>query len=115
MTTILLDSLPPSVNSLFTNVTGKGRVRTDRYRVWANAMGWQLKAQRPEPVKGHIALEIVCVRKDNRKRDLSNFIKALEDLLVTHGVIEDDAKVDDLRIRYGAVIGCVVTITGIAS
>lgn len=115
MTTILLDSLPPSTNSLFTNVTGKGRVRTERYRIWANAAGWQVKAQRPEPVNGSVALDIICKRKDNRRRDLSNFIKALEDLLVTHGVIEDDSRVCDLRIRYGEVSGCIVTITGVAA
>lgn len=111
MTTILLDSLPPSVNSLFTNVTGKGRVRTDRYRVWANAAGWQVKAQRPDPVAGNVSLDIICKRKDNRRRDLSNFVKALEDLLVTHGVIEDDSLVSDLRIRYGEVPGVVLTVT----
>ena len=40
-------ALPPSVNQLFANVAGKGRVRTGRYRAWAQVAGWQIKTQRP--------------------------------------------------------------------
>lgn len=107
--------LPPSVNNLFFNVAGRGRVKTDAYKVWQEVAGWTLMASRPGPgIRGPVSLDIICQRKDKRRRDLSNLIKATEDLLVLHGMIEDDSKVCDLRIRWGQVEGCVVTIEAAA-
>ena len=40
-------ALPPSANQLFANVASKGRVRSERYRAWAQVAGWQIKTQRP--------------------------------------------------------------------
>ena len=46
-----------------------------------------------------------------RKRDLSNLIKCSEDLLVDHGVIDDDSLVQDLRVYWAdGVAGARVTI-----
>ena len=37
---------PPSVNALFANVAGEGRVRSARYKQWATAAGWRLQSQK---------------------------------------------------------------------
>ena len=82
---------PPSANSLFLNVRGKGRVRTENYRKWATEAGWLLKSQHTrkfhEPVKVRVELN----PPNARAFDLDNRNKALLDLLVEHGVIIDDS------------------------
>lgn len=102
MATFFIVPVPPSVNSLYRNVTGKGRVKTERYRTWINAAGWDVRAQKPEPVAGQVRVAYrVPWPKDNRHRDLGNYEKALSDLLVLHGVIEDDSKIIELLLLYG--------------
>lgn len=102
MTTTLQIPLPPSVNALYANVAGRGRVKTARYRTWINAAGWDVSAQRPEPVPGHIAVTYrIPWPTDKRRRDIGNLEKAISDLLVKHQLIDDDSKIVDLRIAYG--------------
>ena len=81
---------PPSVNALYKNVPGKGRVKTKEYRQWIKEAGWILKAQGFTPMTGWVAMSVRVVKPDRRKRDLMNIEKALSDLLVSTGVIEDD-------------------------
>lgn len=99
---------PPSVNMLYRNVSGKGRCKTKRYMTWINAAGWMIKEQRPDSIKGWIVLDITVNRPDARKRDISNTIKAVEDLLVEHRIIEDDSLVLEVRARWGKCDGCEV-------
>ena len=57
----------------------------------AQAAGWELKLQHPRKIQGPVAISIAAGRPDQRKRDLDNIAtKAVLDLLVAHGVIEDD-------------------------
>jgi Holliday junction resolvase RusA-like endonuclease len=90
--TQLVVPAPPSVNAMFRNVPGKGRVRTKLYDDWRGHAGWRLKLQNPEPVRGDVVI-LVGVERANGAADVDNRIKALFDLLVEHGVIEDDSKV----------------------
>ena len=39
-------------------------------------------------------------RPDKRKRDLGNLEKALSDILVSTGIIEDDSNIEDLRLHW---------------
>lgn len=91
--TILLDGLPCSVNAMFRNARGVGRVRTQRYNTWRNAANWQVQEQRPDQVTGEVEVSVYCKKPDKRKRDIDNLIKACLDLLVTNELIEDDSKV----------------------
>lgn len=114
MATIHIRAFPPSVNSLYANVPGKGRVKTERYRTWAKAAGWDVKAQRPAKVTGRYAITLTVQRKDKRRRDLSNLIKAVSDLLVDQQVIEDDSLEEEVHMYWSrAVEGCVVEIVAI--
>ena len=104
--------VPPSTNALFVtfnNRHGIERAKTKEYKAWIEAAGWALNAQRPQPIKGRIYIKISVPR--NNRRDLDNHLKAILDLLVGHSLIEDDRKVDDLRICWhdtelDAVISC---------
>lgn len=82
---------PPSVNAMFANVPGKGRVKSKSYSAWKTEALWALKAQRPQSVEGEVSIWIGLVAPSKRAMDASNRIKSVEDLLVTGGVIPDDS------------------------
>ncbi|MCM8734606.1 RusA family crossover junction endodeoxyribonuclease [Azospirillum sp. A1-3] len=98
---------PPSVNNLFKNLGRRGRAPTPAYEDWKRVAGWQVKAQRPQPISGPIAVTIV---HGKRRADLDNLNKAPLDLLVSLGLIDDDAFVRELHCSFGEVDGCRVTI-----
>ena len=77
---------PPSVNNLFFNRL-KGRGITPEYRAWRVQAGWELKQQRPKPVKGQVCLSYTF---EPGRADLDNLAKPLNDLLVEHRLIEGD-------------------------
>jgi len=69
----------------------KGRFRSQKYDEWLQEAGWELQRQRPPKFVGPVELVFHFQDgRDNRKRDITNLIKAPEDLLVKHGVIEAD-------------------------
>ncbi len=81
---------PPSTNNLFIN-TSRGRIRSSKYDQWATEAGWELLRQRPAKAIGPVSLIFEFeAGKDKRKRDITNLLKAPEDLLVKHGIIEAD-------------------------
>lgn len=93
-------SMPPTANNLFLNVRGKGRVKTPEYRAWIETNGWVIKtAMVTGKIAGPYALRVQVGKPDNRRRDISNLIKALEDLLVSTGAVRDDS--DCQRIEIG--------------
>lgn len=81
-----------------------------RYRTWLNAAGWELQAAKPASFPGRIALNIALGKPDNRRRDLSNYVKAIEDLLVKHEVIKDDSFVVALHVSWADISGAIVEI-----
>lgn len=110
MTTVSLNlPFPPSTNALFFNRAGKGRVKSDRYRTWATAAGWDLKSQKPSKIAGPYELHLILERKSGR-RDLGNLEKAISDLLVEHQIIEDDSLAERIILEWGAVKGCRVIV-----
>lgn len=94
---------PPSVNRLWRSARGKV-FRSDRYRIWMQAAGNQLKAQRPGRIKGDFTIHIILGRPDRRLRDSDNYAKAILDLLQAHGVIENDHGQVDTRITWSDTI-----------
>lgn len=90
---------PPSVNALTFNAK-RGRAKTERYNKWLNAAGWELKRQKPGKVKGDYALWLYCERPDRRKRDIDNLVKPVSDLLVSHGVVEDDSNAAEVHLYW---------------
>jgi Holliday junction resolvase RusA-like endonuclease len=106
MTGIIIHTkhIAPSVNACYANVRGKGRVRTQRYKQWATAAGWDMN--------GHGSVDgpfTVTITVDRRKRhplaDCDNFIKPTVDLLQTHGVITNDRLCESVTCRWGDAEG----------
>lgn len=89
----------PPLNNLFFNVPGKrgGRARTQRYRAWAQAAGWDVAQAKAKPIVGPVKIEIAVPM--GMKGDLDGRAKAALDLLVEHQVIEDDGRVHELLMR----------------
>lgn len=94
---------PPSVNSLFKNLKGGGRGKTQGYVDWISQCGWRLKSQRPRCIAGRVLVLISCERFSERA-DVDNVIKPTLDLIVKHGVIEDDRFVDAVAASWTANI-----------
>lgn len=95
--------MPPSVNELFANVAGKGRIRSDRYRIWAQAAGWAVRAAaQGRRVGGPVRLTYVF-GEGGTKADLGNLEKALTDLMVDLCLIDGDGKkiVRGIALEWG--------------
>lgn len=100
---------PPSVNSLWTP-TGTGGVRrSSRYASWIRTAGTTLLIQRPGRIAGPYSLHVILSRR--RRVDMDNTVKALSDLLETHGVIENDRLCNRLTVEWAEDIDdCRVTV-----
>lgn len=85
-------SVPPSVNEMFANVPGKGRVKTKKYRTWRKIaldearLGMLGKGR----IKGYFTATIWVTL--NVGADLDNKCKAVLDLCKTVGAITDDKR-----------------------
>lgn len=108
-TVLYLTEPPPSVNKLFANVSGKGRVKTKDYAQWIRATGWEVKAQGKPPVLGKVIVDIT-IRRMSVRADIDNRIKAILDLLVSVHMIDDDQHVEEVRARWGGTVGCRIVI-----
>lgn len=104
--------MPPSVNALYRNITHRGRAKTTVYKTWLIEAGGSLNEQKIGPVKA-TPVEILIELDDRRRGDASNRIKAVEDLLVTQGILPDDSRdhVRKVTAEWVSVEGCRVTIT----
>ena len=108
---------PPSVNRLWR--AGKdGKVyRSPKYTAWRKEAMWELKAQaKSQKVCGSYKLTLLAVKPDKRKRDIGNLEKAVSDILVTMGIIEDDNLCEWLEARWvpeGAPFTVIIEAMGV--
>lgn len=82
---------PVPLSACFTNVKGRGRVPTVRYKAWTETSLWLIKSQRVKPVDGPVSVYVRLVAPDKRHRDADNTSKGLLDILKKAGVILDDS------------------------
>jgi Holliday junction resolvase RusA-like endonuclease len=105
-------SRPPSVNNLFFTAKGGKRHLSAPYRNWRAAAHRQIMLQRVgqhrPPFNGPYLISLTIERC---RLDLDNGFKAVSDALVHMGVIVDDSLAEEIRIRWGHVVGCEVTVT----
>jgi len=80
---------PPSTNALFRNVAGRGRVKTKLYKDFIAYGLSAIRQQRVEPVKGRVVM-VMGIERANMRADIDNHVKALLDVIVKAGVLEDD-------------------------
>lgn len=90
---------PPSVNEMFRNVRGKGRVKTKVYADWRGHADWYVRSQRPGRLRGHVVL-IISIERLSRNADVDNRVKAILDLLVACRVIDDDRYVVAFAVSW---------------
>ena len=97
--------IPPSVNSIWrSGRRANGRLvvyRSDKHRKWKTAAGWELKAQRPQPIAGWVKVAI-SLGRTKRRSDADNRVKLCLDLLVDHGLLEDDSKVASVTVAWAS-------------
>lgn len=91
---------PVPLHACFTNVRGKGRVPTSRYLAWQNEAMWAIKAQKPRKFTGQVSVYVRLVAPDKRHRDAGNTDKAIADILVKSGIIQDDSNRYLRRVTY---------------
>jgi crossover junction endodeoxyribonuclease RusA len=102
---------PPSANSLFFNVQGKGRVKTRRYDDWRKEAAWLISLAKKRRLEGPYGLTVLAGRPDKRRRDLGNLLKAIEDALVHGGAIEDDSECQCIEMSWHpGIVGVRVTV-----
>lgn len=91
---------PPPLSACFSNVPGKGRVPTSRYKKWTEEALWTIRAQKPRKHAGEVSVSVGLVAPDKRARDAGNLDKAICDVLVKAGVIKDDSNRYVRRLSY---------------
>lgn len=96
---------PPSTNHLFATVRRPDgapiRVKTKRYRNWAFANGWRVKALGQHTHAARWTLHIVVHHKP-ANRDVSNYIKPIEDLICAVCGLEDRNVIEVLALHDDA-------------
>ena len=97
-------SMPPSTNRLHRTVRGRP-IRSREHRAWLDAAAIMILAQARGvtlPAKTPFATDVFVDGLD-RRSDLTNRIKVLEDVLHRTGVTPDDRWCDDFRVRRGEI------------
>lgn len=91
--------LPTSANAIWAR-TRTGMRKSDSYKAWITEAGWEARRQRPGKIQGKYKISIHAVRPDNKRRDLSNLLKATEDLLQSLQIIENDCLAEMILMRW---------------
>lgn len=97
---ITIPCIPPSVNHYYGNrIMGKRIIRyiTKEGKAFRNIVEKCCKSKM-EPTKSKVELAVYLYFNDKRKRDLDNYMKALQDAL--NGIAyEDDNQIDCLLVH----------------
>ena len=120
---ITLSVLPPSVNRMFFNTrvetsSGdarkpinrriRGRSKTQAYRSWREAMGWEVKIQNPPTFDTRVKVSVELPME--MLGDADNRLKACLDLLQHMGVVTNDKLCDPVSIGRADVSQTTITI-----
>jgi Holliday junction resolvase RusA-like endonuclease len=95
--------LPPSTNNLFFNV-GNRRAPSNAYVAWTKHAGHELMSQRNSSNNIVGAYELLISVSKKCRGDIDNRIKAISDLLVKHGLVQDDSLADSVKIYRCALV-----------
>ena len=94
---------PPSVNALFGNRSNQQRFMSKAYKEWLKSCPTITPGNGCIQEPCHV--EYVLYFPDKRKRDLSNYIKAPEDYLVSQCALLDDNHeiVQSFSVKFGGI------------
>ena len=94
---------PPSVNSMYRTFRGRMLI-SKKGREWMKIAVASAKGEvHGWFVSGSCSLAICAYLPDNRRRDLDNLLKPLQDCITHAGIWKDDCQVKDLRITHCGV------------
>lgn len=99
MTVSIVLPYPISVNAMYRNVRGKGRVKTKKYIAW-QMLAYNACIGHTERISGKVFIHISIKRPDKRKRDIDNLAKGILDYLTSRDFIDDDRNVEKLIIEW---------------
>jgi crossover junction endodeoxyribonuclease RusA len=93
---------PPSVNALYRRAPQGGMFKTAKWKSWRVDTMKFMRAQGAEVCEfdGPVKVEYIVARPDRRRRDVTNLIKALDDMLEELGVVSNDCQIVDCRIAW---------------
>lgn len=95
---------PPSVNALYANAPGKGRIKTARYKAWIADAGYAMQPQIRRWKE--LTCDVRVVMTVNKARcDLPNLEKAPFDLMKIMGVYKDDKQVVGFTMNHNPECG----------
>ncbi|MEG1491917.1 MAG: RusA family crossover junction endodeoxyribonuclease [Oscillospiraceae bacterium] len=63
---------------------------SSQYKTYADKAGWFLKPTPPQPIDCECNVKCLFYLPTRRKTDLTNLLEAIDDILVSCGVLEDD-------------------------
>ena len=90
---------PPSVNDIYKNVQGKGRVKSHGYDKFIAHAITTIRLQNVPPISGRVVM-IAGVERMSLQADLDNRLKAMQDAIVKAGVIMDDNLITAIAIAW---------------
>ena len=96
----LILPFPPSVNSAYRNVPGRGRVKSRVYKEWLTEATIMARLQSHGTIEGAYAFHMKASRPDRRARDLGNLEKVTHDLCVSLGLVEDDSRCERILLEW---------------
>lgn len=107
--------LPPSANALFVNAPGRGRFKSAAYKSWLTEAGWCVQTPTRYATVRRVAgpYTLTITVPATMRGDIDNRVKAISDLLVKHGITDDDRAADAVTVRRGATPSaqqCIVEI-----
>jgi crossover junction endodeoxyribonuclease RusA len=102
---------PPSLNTYWRSVPGKGVLISEKGRQYRSAVQALAASQNwPKFGEARLSVHIEAWAPDKRRRDLDNMLKAALDALTHCGVWNDDSQIDDLRIVRAPMVGGMLKI-----
>ena len=103
---------PPSWNALY-RIGLKRIYKSREYTNWIQrAVAWGM-AQNVASLDGYVAVEYIVPQ--NRRRDLDNFLKPLNDCLQTIGILANDRQIRRISISEGLREDVLVILTELGS
>ena len=108
--------VPPSLNNLFVNVPGVGRVKGKKYTAWISvARQWLLTQKRPAEPISYICGVDIQVPRSKRKADIDNRIKPVLDTLRSSRILKDDSLVQRVSAEWFDGKDCIVRVRNVES
>lgn len=102
---------PPSLNTYWRSVPGKGVLISEKGRQYRSAVQALAIAQKWQRFgDSRLSVNIEAWAPDKRRRDLDNMLKAALDALTHAGVWQDDSQIDELRIVRMPLVGGMLKI-----